>query len=115
MKKKAGLMFMMVLGLFLITGCTDEINYVYPDSKDVTVTLEEFNKLENGMTKQQVWDIIGGECTQSSSSEIPGVEGVMEAIVTEAYGCNGSGSVGANAQLTFQNGELTLKAQHGLR
>ncbi|MGR7908430.1 DUF3862 domain-containing protein [Lysinibacillus capsici] len=72
------------------------------DSSDVEITLDQFNKLENGMTKEQVFEILGGEgAVISESGDL-----VM-------YSYNGK-SLGANASLMFQGGKLMNKTQLGL-
>lgn len=120
MKKLFILVTLLVVPLML-TGCTEElenlqndledIDYVYPDSKDVTVTLDEFNQLKSGMTEKEVWDIIGGQCTNTGTTDM----GIGSQYVTISYGCNGSGSVGANVILMFQGGKLNTMSQHGLK
>lgn len=108
--------------LFLATGCDtekldtlnetlDDASYVYPDSKDVTVTLAEFNQLSSGMTEQEVWNIIGGQCTNTGTTDL----GIGEEYKTVSYGCNGEGSIGANVILMFQGGKLTTMNQTGLK
>lgn len=119
MKKIFVVMFL--LSSFTLTGCTEEledlenelqeVQYVYPDSKDVIVTLEEYNQLESGMTEQQVWDIIGGQCTNTGTTDL----GIGDQYVTISYGCNGNGSVGANVILMFQGGSLSVMSQTGLK
>lgn len=74
---------------------------------DPEITLEEFNALTNGMTYNEVVEIIGGEGTLMSSSMISNIK-------TEMYSWDGSGSLGANANAMFQNGSLISKAQSGL-
>ena len=120
MKKKI-LMISLVLGSFMLTGCSEELenlsnnvkdsDYVYPDSKDVVVSLENYNKLASGMTEQQVWDIIGGKCTNTGTTDI----GIGEEYITVSYGCNGNGSVGSNVILMFQGGKLSTMSQIGLK
>lgn len=120
MKKKFLIMALLLCPLIL-TGCTEELEdlenelddaqYVYPDSKDVTVTLDEYNQLESGMTEQQVWDIIGGQCTNTGTTDL----GIGDQYVTISYGCNGNGSIGANVILMFQGGKLSTMSQTGLK
>lgn len=123
MKKKYFLLILMLI-LFNTTGCAkelkelkelqddlDDIEYVYPDNKDVVVTLEEYNKLVSGMTEQEVWNIIGGECTNLSTTDL----GIGQQYITSSYGCNGNGYVGSNVALIFQGGKLKSLAQIGLR
>lgn len=120
MKKMIFLVALMLVPLML-TGCTeelenlenelDEAQYVYPDSKDVIVTLDEYNQLKSGMTEQQVWDIIGGQCTNTGTTDL----GIGDQYVTVSYGCNGNGSIGANVILMFQGGKLSTMSQTGLK
>lgn len=119
--KKILVLLSLLLVPIMLTGCSKEIDnlekdlediqYVYPDSKDVTVTLEEFNKLKSGMTEKEVWDIIGGQCTNTGTTDL----GIGSKYVTVTYGCNGNGSVGANAVLMFQGGKLNTMSQIGLK
>ncbi|MFJ7918979.1 DUF3862 domain-containing protein [Lysinibacillus fusiformis] len=72
------------------------------ETSDIEITLDQFNKLENGMTKEQAFDILGGEgAVLSESGDI-----VM-------YTYSGK-SLGANASLMFQGGKLMNKTQLGL-
>ena len=103
-----------ILVCFSLTGCTEElenITYPYPDSKEILVTLEEFNEIQTGMTEQEVWDIIGGQCTNTGTTDV----GIGEKYVTVTYGCNGDGKTGANVILMFQGQKLTSKTQVGLK
>ena len=119
--KKIFFAIVLLLVLFMLTGCTEEaeklsedleeIEYGYPDSKDVVVTLEEFNQLSSGMTEQEVWDIIGGQCTNTGSTDL----GIGEEYVSVSYGCNGNGSVGTNVILMYQGGTLSTMSQSGLK
>ncbi|TKI69184.1 hypothetical protein FC756_09450 [Lysinibacillus mangiferihumi] len=60
------------------------------------ITIDQFNKLENGMTKEQVFEILEGEGEGAVISESGDV--VM-------YSYDGK-SLGANASLMFQGGKL---------
>jgi len=91
---------------FRFTITTDDLENITIPSNEL-ITLEQFNQIEIGMTKEAIWEIVGGACTQSSVMEIIGT-------ITEFYSCNGYGSIGANAVLTFQDNELTLKTELGL-
>ena len=122
--KKILSLIVLLLFMCLLTGCgnnldnnLDDLNeyledasYVYPDSKNVIVTLNEFNQLKSGMTPQEVWNIIGGQCTNTGTTDM----GIGEEYITVSYGCNGNGSVGANVLLMFQGGKLTTFSQYGL-
>lgn len=90
---------------------TEKGSNVYPDSKDVVVTLDEYNQLSTGMTESEVWNIIGGQCTKTGTTDL----GIGSEYITVSYGCNGSGTIGANAILMFQGGELKTMSQFGLK
>lgn len=78
---------------------------------DTKITLEEFNSIETGMTYEQVVEIIGGEGTVLSESDITG----NPQYKTTIYTWDGSGTLGANANVTFQGGKVVSKAQFGLK
>lgn len=78
------------------------------EQKQEKLNLEKFNKIQTGMTYQQVVDIIGEDGTVLSESEIANIK-------TTIYSWYGEGSIGANANVTFQNGKVTSKAQFGLK
>ncbi len=75
-----------------------------------TITLEEFNQIKNGMTYEDVVEIIGGEGTLLSESGSKNSE-----YYTVMYSWEGTGSIGANANCMFQGGFLISKAQFGLK
>jgi hypothetical protein len=70
------------------------------------VTLAQYEQLQSGMSEQQVYNILGPG-TELSRSDLAGYTTVM-------YQWEGSGSLGANMNAMFQNGELIQKAQFGL-
>lgn len=119
--KKLFIVVSLLLVSFILTGCSEElkdledfqedIEYVYPDSKDVVVTLEEYNKLKSGMSESEVWEIIGGKCTNTGTTDL----GIGSQYVTVSYGCNGNGTVGSNVILMFQGGKLNTMSQIGLK
>ncbi|WP_231506359.1 DUF3862 domain-containing protein [Paenibacillus sp. UNC451MF] len=74
------------------------------------ITKAKFEKIENGMSYEEVVKIIGG--SGELLSEI-GKKG--EKTHTTVYVYKGEGTVGANATLTFQDGKLMAKAQAGLK
>jgi hypothetical protein len=76
----------------------------------VTITKEEFDKIQNGMTYEQVKQIVGGEGQKISETGKPGA-----ADHTVMYEYNGEGDIGANASLMFQGGKLINKSQFGLK
>lgn len=76
--------------------------------KSELITISEFNRIETGMSYEEVAEIIGSSGQLSSKVDMAG-------IVTEIYMWNGYGSIGANANVTFQNGKVIGKAQAGLK
>ena len=76
-----------------------------------TISLEEFNKIEIGMTYEQVCNIIGGEGTLNSALDLE----IGDEYKTELYSWTGDGAIGANANITFQGGKVMSKAQFGLK
>lgn len=80
------------------------------ESSDVTVTLDEFNKIQNGMSYEEVVAIIGGEGNMISESGEKGSD-----LYTVMYEYKGEGDIGANANFMFQGNKLQNKAQMGLK
>lgn len=78
------------------------------------LTLEKFEKIENGMSYNDVVGIIGCEGTLEAETGEKGTE-----YYTVSYRYMGddqvSGMLGANASFMFQNGKLMMKAQLGLK
>jgi len=74
-----------------------------------TISKEEFDKIEIGMTYEQVKEIIGSDGEVISESGEKGTE-----LHTIMYQWKGEGSLGANANFLFQNNQLQNKAQFGL-
>lgn len=72
------------------------------------MTLYEFERLRNGMSKSEVSDIVG------SSGELISESGNLGSDYYQIYSYEGYGEVGANAILTFYNLELESKSQYGL-
>ena len=67
------------------------------------MTLSEFQQISDGMYKSDVDKIVGSTGTLSGSSG-----------EVEIYQYKGSGTLGANASVTFVNGKVNGKAQAGL-
>ena len=83
---------------------------VAEDENPPTITLAEYNQIETGMTYFQVCDIIGGYGEVLSEVDL----GIGSEYATEMYMWEGEGMAGANANVTFQGGKVTAKAQFGL-
>lgn len=70
--------------------------------------MEEFNRIEMGMTYEQVKEIVGSAGELSGETEMPG----NKVVIVTWYGNRLTGS---NANVTFLNNVVTGKAQVGLR
>ena len=75
---------------------------------DKCMTMDEFEKIKNGMTYKQVTAIVGGPGELLVGAGNPG----DQRYTVQFYG---EGSMEANAQLVFQGGKLDSKAQMGLK
>lgn len=82
-----------------MSGTTDDSQYI---------SMEEYNKIETGMTYEQVKEIVGGTGEVSSQVE----SGGYKIVIITWYG---NGMAGSNANVTFTNDEVTAKAQVGLQ
>lgn len=76
-----------------------------PVDRSIKITMSEFRQLEDGMSYDQVYEIIGYHGEEVSSSDIAGIKTVMVAWQNDD---------GGNANAMFQNGELITRAQFGL-
>lgn len=82
-----------------VSGVSDESEYI---------TMSEYNQIQEGMSYDEVKEIIGsdGELTSTSS---------MGGYTISIYTWYGNGAAGSNANVTFTNDEVTGKAQVGLK
>ena len=71
-----------------------------------TITLEQYNKIKEGMTYQQVVDIVGSEGSLTANSSAGGIS-------IEMYTWVGDGSY-AVAEIGFQNEKVVSMTQIGL-
>lgn len=76
------------------------------------VTLEEFNKIQIGMSPLQVTEIIGEPGKLSGQSVSPAVPGVMGEMKIEMWSWQNAD--GSNIIITFQNDKVESKHQAGL-
>lgn len=77
---------------------------------DPTISLDEFNQIATGMTYDEVVKIIGGPGEILSQTDL----GMGDEYASVMYMWDGEGSIGANANIMFQGGEVISKAQFGL-
>jgi hypothetical protein len=79
-------------------------------AKKTSITKADFDKMQTGMTYEQVVQTIGVEGELMSESGDKGTQ-----YYTVMYKWNGSGNLGANANAMFQGGKMISKAQFGLK
>ncbi len=96
-KDEDGNIFIVPIESGITPDTSDSLNDAY-------ITSSEYNKIEIGMTYDEVCGIIGSYGKELSRVSIKGYETVL--IMWE-----GKGPVGANANVTFQNGKVMSKAQ----
>ena len=102
------LILLMGIGIIASSGenNTSQTNANTIEIQQQKITLEKFNRLENGMTYEQVVNIIGEEGTLSTESSY-GKESFKIYYWKAANGIS-------NATISFSNGKLTAKSQIGL-
>lgn len=89
---------------------TDTSIVATEEEQNTKITLEKFNKIETGMSYEQVVQIIGEEGTTLSESSITN----DEKYHTIMYSWKAKNGI-ANANVTFQGGKVISKAQVGLK
>ena len=77
------------------------------------VTFDEYKRVEDGMSYQQVVSIIGAQGEETVRNRLEGDPDVMESVDTVMY--QWVNSNGSNMNAMFQNDKLVLKAQFGLK
>lgn len=92
------------------TSYTKYETFEYAEYNPPTMSLAEFNAITNGMNVQEVADIVGSSGTLISEVDL----GLGYSHRTLMFQWDGEGSIGANANVTFQGGEVISKAQFGL-
>ena len=90
-----------------LSGSKDEISKELSEATAELITLDEFNTIQNGMSYEEVVEIIGSEGEASSTATVGD-------ITTSIYMWKGKGSIGANANVTFIDNKVSAKAQFGL-
>lgn len=79
------------------------------ETNDPGISKAEFDKIQNGMSYEEVVAIIGGEGNLQSESGSKG-----DQFYTVMYGFDGESGLGSNAILMFQGNKLETKSQFGL-
>lgn len=95
--------FIIGLTLLSLTSCKKQTKETKkeaePQSDNVTITLDEYNKLKAGMTYEEVAKIIGGNCNKTEEN---------------TYYCSGE-FAGTSATIIFENNKLKEKKQTNLK
>lgn len=92
MFKKIIKIFGAVFVILIIIGIAASNNVVdTTGSGNVTISLEEYNKIKTGMTYEEVQRIVGGPGVITSESHTDGIAGVMEDIDIIIVSYNGEG------------------------
>jgi hypothetical protein len=108
--KRSGAAFLLTAIFALsVAGCLGPVH----DSEG-RITLDDFERIQEGMTYAQVVEIIGGEGVQSVEQGGKEVDG-MPTPEIQIYTWDGKGWRRADASVTFQDGRVSSKAQSGLR
>lgn len=92
-----------------VSGTLNEVSNITVEesNQDEKATLEKFNKIETGMTYQEVVDIMGEEGTVSTESSY----GSQTMQIYYWYASNGT----SNTTVSFMNGKVSAKSQIGLK
>jgi hypothetical protein len=90
-----------------------EAGFSMPSIGTEIVTYDEYEKIKDGISYNQVVQIIGAQGEELSRNKIEGIPGVMESIETVMY--QWVNSSGGNMNAMFQNDKLIQKAQFGLK
>ena len=111
MKKSVKLLSVVCALALSLSACTIHIKLVPASSSSASaggITLAEYSQIKNGMTYDEVCDIVGGAGRVVSEA---GTGRYYSFVVV----WDGAGStIGANANVLFQNGKVVSKAQAGL-
>lgn len=89
------------------TELVTEPREVEQPSRSTGINMENYLKLQNGMSYQDAVNILGENGEEMTSSDIAGTKTVMYMWKAKGFG-------GANMNAMFQDNALTTKAQFGL-
>lgn len=106
------LLFIVLVGLISMVACSSNGSSSSSSSAS-KITKEAFENLKSGMSYEEATEIIGFEGEIMSESGVEGGTGIDIHIVMYMY--EGKGSIGANANLIFQENKLINKTQVGLK
>lgn len=107
------LAIILISGIGTLAGAFGDYTASSPSTTakpDTTISMSEFKRIETGMTYDEVVEIVGTDGELSTSVDMFGSE-----LKTEMYVWRGNGSIGSNANVTFQGGTVIAKSQVGLK
>lgn len=87
----------------------DETRTITVKKNSRTISLDEYEQIKEGMTYEQIQQVIGGVGQLVDETGGQGTE-----TYTVMYAYQGEGTVGSNATFVFQGGQLAAKAEIGL-
>ena len=102
-----GCLMLCIVGCLVIVGTGVESVRQEMEQRQ-TQTQEAFDRIEMGMTYEEVVGIVGEPTETTSDSEVAGIR-------TTLYTWRVDDSFGANFNVMFQGGVVVNKAQFGLR
>jgi hypothetical protein len=104
-----------IIGSFLnnLSTSKPEAGLKIPSIGKQIVTFDKYNQINQGMSYEEVKNIIGAEGEEVSRNKIDSIPGVMKSIETVMYQWINNNGSSMNA--IFQNNKLLQKAQFGLR
>lgn len=94
------------------TMVTGSVHFPMSTKNQPKISMDEFTQIKNGMTYEQVTEIVGSPGEMIAQTGTPG-----DQFHTETYNFKGDRNsilYGSFAQLTFQDGKLNTKAQKGM-
>lgn len=104
---------LVISGIGALAGAFGDYTAVVPSATakpDTTISMSEFERIETGMTYDEVVEIVGTDGELSTSVDMFGSD-----LKTEMYIWHGNGVTGSNANVTFQGGKVVAKSQVGLK
>lgn len=93
-----------------ISGQEQQTDSTKKTETNPKINKEEFDSIKNGMSYEEVVNIVGGDGELLSETGTNG-----DQYHTMMYSWEGEKGFGSNANTTFQNGKLVNKAQFGLK
>lgn len=91
-------LWMFILGIILVTGCSET------EGKDSLATLQEFNRLEKGITYEEAVEIIGGKGKKANEDDDEIQHIIWDGVAPDSF-----------VSASFRDNKLINKMQNGLK